>query len=106
MMPILLQSACDLNNSFNWGQIGTCLGSNVYIGTELSFFAILLFFVLIVLFSNLRIGVWYAIAGVVVTFFLRAELPNSDVAFMIWVFVIIIIPVLMFIPSIKKFIDR
>ena len=106
MIPILLSSVCDINSGFNWGQVGQCFTNTPYFGVELSFIAIIVFFVLIVLISNLRIGAWYAVAGVLATFFLVSGLPNEDVAFMIWIIVVLVLPATMFIPAIQKFINR
>ena len=104
-MPILVSTICDLNTNFNWGQIGSCFISSQGLGLDLSWILILLFFVLMVLFANLRIGVWYAIASVLALFFLMSN-PGNDIVFIIWVFVTILIPALMLIPAFKKFVDR
>lgn len=96
---------CDLNTGFNWGQIGACYTSNLALGPELSWILILVFFVLMVLFANLKIGVWYAIASVI-TLFLMISNPKNDILLIIYLVVTLLIPALMLIPAFKKFVDR
>jgi hypothetical protein len=96
---------CDLNTGFNWGQIGACYSSNLSLGPELSWIVILVFFVLMVLFANLRVGVWYAIASVL-TLFLMITNPGNDILLVVYVVTTLLIPAFMLIPAIKKFIDR
>lgn len=100
-MPLLLSNICDLNTGFNWGEIGSCFISSQGLGLDLSWVLILVFFVLMVLMGNLRIGVWYSIASVLTLFFLVSN-PGNDVVFFLWLFVTILIPALMLIPAFKK----
>jgi hypothetical protein len=105
-MNILLLTSCVLDPStFSWGFLGQCFVESNLIGLDLSWIFILIFFVLMVLMGNLRIGVWYSIAGVL-TSFLLVSVPGNSVVLVIWAIVIFLIPALMFIPAFKKFVDR
>jgi hypothetical protein len=102
---ILASRVCDLNTSFNWGQLGDCYLNNPLIGGEISLFLILIFFVLITLFANLKMSVWYIIAAVL-AWFLLVSFPGNDIVYMIFIIVSFVIPALMLIPAFKRFVDK
>jgi len=105
ILPILASKVCDLNTQFNWGTIGNCFATTPLLGLDLSWILILIFFVLMVLVSNLKMGVWYIIAAVL-AWFLLVSVPGNDIIFVIWLVVSFLIPALILIPGFKKFIDR
>jgi len=104
-LMLLVSKVCDLNTSFNWGQIGNCYATTPLLGLDIAWVLLLVFFALMVLYANLKIGVWYIIASVL-AWFLLVSVPGNDVVFIIWLVVTFLVPALMLIPAFKKFIDR
>jgi len=105
MISMLVSKVCDLNTSFTWGEIGNCYATTPFLGLDMMWVLILIFFVLMVLMANLKMGVWYIIAAVL-AWFLLVSVPGNEVVFVIWAVISFLIPALMLIPAFKKIIDR